>query len=339
MCKAAYYLGGEAINVDKVSNELPSDGQVQVNISYCGICGTDLHIFHGKMDKRVNIPQIMGHEISGVVAAVGKGVTRVKPGDKVTVMPLDWCGECPACASGYSHVCQNLKFLGIDTQGGFQTYWTVPERTVLPLPSETPLDIAALTEPLAVACHDVRLSEIKPGDYAVILGGGPIGALIALTARQAGAKVLVSEINAYRLNLLRELGFDTINPLESDIESYVKDKTRNAGADVVFEVTARQDGINTAINLTRVRGQIVVVGIFSDPPKIDLFQFFWRELKLRGARVYQKEDFEKAIEIIASNELPLDRIISATYPLNGLEEGLRKMESGGEIMKVLIQGS
>lgn len=335
--KAAFYKGNEKIAVGDGLVEAPADSQVQVRIAYAGICGTDMHIYHGKMDKRVNIPQIMGHEVSGTVENVGNSVTHVKPGQPVTVMPLDWCGECPACKAGHTHICQNLKFLGIDTQGGFQELWTVPARAVLPLPEGTSLEKAALIEPLAVACHDVRLAEITSGDKVVVIGGGPIGALIALVAKSAGAEVVVAEINPFRLKLLEGLGLKVVNSKENDLEAYVNDWTRNAGADVVFEVTAHPSGIETAVKLPRTRGKVIVVGIFSDPPQVDLFRFFWRELKLIGARVYEQEDFEKAIKLIAEDVLPLEKLISEVYPLEKLRDGLELMEKGGEVMKILIQ--
>src|SRR5581483_3459601 len=183
-------------------------------VSHCGICGSDLHMFHGAMDHRFQVPHVFGHEMSGTVHAVGEGVKGFAPGDHVTVRPLDPCGICPACRAGYSHVCQRLKFIGFDAPGALQTLWTVPAHTLHRLPESLPLEKAALIEPMAVACHDVRLAEVKSGEYAVIQGGGPIGILIALVARHAGARVTLMEVNPFRLNLARELGFDTLSPDE-----------------------------------------------------------------------------------------------------------------------------
>jgi 2-desacetyl-2-hydroxyethyl bacteriochlorophyllide A dehydrogenase len=308
-----------------------------LKISHCGICGTDLHIFHGAMDKRVHMPQIMGHETAGTVAALGDGVEGFSPGDRVAVMPLDPCGECPACQAGHSHICQNLKFLGIDTPGAFQSYWTVPAHTLHHLPDSLSLTHGALIEPLAVACHDVRLGEVKAGEYAVVLGGGPIGILIALAARQVGARVLVSEINPFRLELARQLGIDVLDPLETDLPDYVSQQTGGAGADVVFEVTASAAAAELMTQLPRTRGRIVVVGIFSQPPQVDLFRFFWRELRLLGARVYEHQDFAKAIQLAAAGAIPLDKIITDIRPLEELAAGFRLMEQGGQVMKILVE--
>ena len=138
--KAAYYEGKETIGVRDCVPVAPSRGQVQIRVSHCGICGTDLHLFHGKMDHRVRVPQVIGHEMSGTIAVVGDGVDAFAPGDHVTVRPLDPCGSCPACAAGHSHICQRLKFIGIDEPGALQALWTVPAHTLHRLPASLTLD-------------------------------------------------------------------------------------------------------------------------------------------------------------------------------------------------------
>jgi len=336
MARAAFYERNAQIRVGEVEALPPGPGEVQVKIAYAGICGTDLHIYHGKMDWRVAESQIMGHEISGVVSAVGVGVTGIEVGQPATVMPLDPCGECPACRAGHSHICQRLKFMGIDTQGGFQSYWTVPAHTVLPLPATLSMKRAALIEPLAVACHDVRLAGTKAGEFVVVLGGGPIGALVGLVAQQEGATVVVSEINPRRVAIARSLELDAVDPREVDLPALVEERTGDAGADVVFEVTGSAAGAAMMTKLPRTRGRMVIVGIHGDPPPVDLFRVFWRELQLRGARVYEREDFQRAIEVAAAGALPLDQLISRTYPLEQLETGLKQLTEGGDVMKVLI---
>ena len=336
---AAYYSGKENIINGECRILPPAANEVRIKIAYCGICGTDLHIFHGKMDKRVRMPQVIGHEASGTIAEIGEKVRGLSIGQKVVVMPLDWCGNCPACKDGHTHICKNLKFLGIDTSGAFQEYWTVPARTVITLADSIDLKTAALIEPLAVALHDVRLGNLSKGDFVAVIGGGPIGALIALVAKFKGAEVLVSEINKFRLKALKMLGIETANPQEKDIVSLVMEKTGGRGTDLVFEVTAHPAGIETAVKLPKTRGQIVVVGIFSEAPKVNLFDFFWKELKLRGARVYEKQDYEEAVRIMEQNSLPLETLISAIYPLCELEKGFRELEKGDEVMKVLIKCS
>ncbi len=337
MAQAAYYEGKRRIRQgDGVAVE-PGEGEVQLKVSHCGICGTDLHIYHGAMDARVKLPLVMGHEMSGTVHRLGENVDGFDVGDKAVVMPLAPCGACPACAAGHSHICHNLNFLGIDTPGAFQSYWTVPAYTLHRVPKELSLKHAALIEPLAVACHDVRLAEVKAGDQVVVLGGGPIGLLVALVARQAGAAVIISEINDYRVALARSLGLDAINPLNSDLQALVMERTKGAGADIVFEISGSQAGAAVMSDLLRTRGLAVVVAIFAQKPQIDLFRFFWRELRLQGVRVYESQDFAAAIELAALGVLPLDELISDIRPLSALQSGFEDLEKGGQVMKILLE--
>ena len=337
--KAAFYNGSETITIADSAAMPPGAGQARIRVSHCGICGTDLHIFHGKMDHRVRTPQVIGHEMSGVIEAVGEGVTGWQTGDRVTVRPLDHCGECPACLAGHSHICMKLKFIGIDSPGAMQGSWTVPAHTLHRLPDSLGFEQGALIEPLSVACHDVRLAELKDGEFAVVQGGGPIGMLIALVARASGARVLISELNPFRLQLARELGFEAVDPRETDLVECVNARTGGAGADVVFEVSGVPAGAEMMTKLPRTRGRIVMVAIYSQLAPVNLFQFFWRELKLIGARVYEAQDFDAAIALAASGRLPLARIITRVLPLEELAAGFREMDGGGEAMKILVRCS
>lgn len=158
------YTGARGLALQRANPEPPGPGQVRIDVAYTGICGTDLHIYHGDMDARVRPPEVIGHGMSGRVAETGGGVDNWRPGDPVTVMPLDWCGQCPACRAGHTHLCHRLNFLGIDSTGAMQSSWTVPARTLIRLPGQLPLEHAALIEPTAVAVHDVRRAELRPGE-------------------------------------------------------------------------------------------------------------------------------------------------------------------------------
>ena len=277
--------------------------------------------------------------MSGTIEAVGDGVPQWSAGDRVTVRPLDHCGSCPACKAGHSHICMNLKFIGIDSPGAMQELWTVPAHTLHRLPANLTLEQAALIEPLAVACHDVRLGEVKAGEFVVILGAGPIGLLIALVARAAGASVLLSDVNPFRIELANSLGLTAVDARAVDLVALVNEQTGGAGADCVFEVSGAKAATETMTKLPRTRGRIVIVAIHPQPTPVDLFRFFWRELRLVGARVYEAQDFDQAIELAASGTLPLSKIITKTVPLDGLADAFREMESGGEVMKILVRCS
>ena len=216
--RAATYIGDERFVVEDRPAAPPGPGEVRLDVAYVGICGTDLHIKHGAMDQRVSIPAVIGHEMSGRIAAVGSGVGDWGVGDPVTVMPLDWCGACSACRAGHQHVCENLVFVGIDAAGAMQQSWTIGQHLLVALPREVSLQHAALTEPVAVAVHDVRRAQLRPGERALIVGGGPIGLLIAAVAEARGADVLVSEPNPYRRAVAEQMGLRTVDPVDRDAQ-------------------------------------------------------------------------------------------------------------------------
>ncbi|MDR6199775.1 (R,R)-butanediol dehydrogenase/meso-butanediol dehydrogenase/diacetyl reductase [Microbacterium sp. SORGH_AS428] len=329
------YEGNGTVSPTQLTAASPAAGDVQIAVAYTGLCGTDLHIVHGSMDQRVRTPLVFGHEMSGTVSAVGEGVTDWQVGDAVTVMPLDWDGTCPACLAGNQHICQNLDFIGIDSPGSLQQLWNVPERTLVRIPAGTPLDHAALIEPVAVAVHDVRRSELAPGDRAVVIGGGPIGLLIATVARHFGADVLVIELDEKRRAQIADLGFATLDPRERDQKDAVDEWTGGAGADVVFEVSGAAQAVLGATDLAKVRGTIVVVAIHPTPRPLDLQRVFWRELRILGARVYQRTDFETAVELIAAGVIPADRLISGIVSLDEAPAAFAELESG-RAMKILV---
>ncbi|MGA0555609.1 zinc-dependent alcohol dehydrogenase [Larkinella sp. VNQ87] len=334
--KAAYYTGNQHFEVKEATPEALQPGFVRLKVAYCGVCGTDVHIYHGKMDQRVRMPQVIGHEVAGKIAELGPDVTGWRVGDRVAVRPLQPGADDPS-DNEQRHIGKNLKFIGIDTAGGMQSYWNVPAYTLHRLPESLPLHLGALIEPLAVACHDVRLGRLQAGENAVVIGGGPIGVLIALVARQTGANVLLSEPNPNRLALCASLGLSAVNPLETDLVKAVETVTNGAMADVVFEVSGVAAGVQVMTQLPRARGRIVMVAIHSEPKPVDLFRFFWRELQLIGARVYEPEDFDEAIRLAASGDLPLDALITQISPLEAVQSVFETIDNNPAGMKYLLQ--
>ncbi len=333
--KATMYEGDKRFSIIEKEMEDPQKGEVRIRVAFCGVCGTDVHIYHGMMDQRVRIPQIIGHEMSGTVDAVGEGVTGFEVGEKVVVRPLDNRGEKPS-DKGFSHICKDLKFIGIDSPGAMQEYWNVPSFTLHKLPVQTNLKLAALIEPLSVACHDVRMSGLRKGETAVVLGGGPIGLLVALVARSKGANVIISEVNETRVTLAERLGFTVVNPQKTDLINLVSHQTEDSMADVVFEVAGVQPALDVMTKVAGIRGRIVMVAIHGQPKNVSLFDFFWKELKLIGARVYEVEDYEESIELITKNELPFDKLITAVRPLSTIQTVFEDIDKNPHGMKVLM---
>ena len=298
---AIYYEGGGAFSIGDCRVQPPGRGEVRIEVAYCGVCGTDLHIAHGAMDKRIHAPQVIGHEMSGTIAEIGEEVEGLRVGDGVVVRPLDARGETPA-DRGFSHISRNLKFLGIDAPGALQ----------------------------------VRRSEVAAGEWAVVIGGGPIGLLIALVARAHDVRVLMVEPDETRRLLAEELGFTAFDPSADDVDSAVAAATDGAGAEVVFEVSGSASGILAATRYAALRGCVVVVAIFPEPKPVALFDLFWKELELRGARVYEPQDFDAAIELLAAGSLAVERLITAVEPLERVPTLFDELRAGRPAMKILV---
>jgi (R,R)-butanediol dehydrogenase / meso-butanediol dehydrogenase / diacetyl reductase len=333
--RTASYIGNKRVTSGTAEPLAPAAGEVRIAVAFTGLCGTDLHIFHGNMDARVSQPLIFGHEMSGTIDAVGAGVDGWASGEAVTVMPLVWDGTCPACRAGNTHICQNLVFVGIDSPGSLQQFWNVPAELLVRLPAGLSLEHAALAEPVAVAVHDVRRSELAPRDKAVVIGGGPIGVLIATVARNAGADVVVIEPEPRRRTQIADLGFATLDPIADDQVAWVNSWTNDAGADVVFEVSGAAAAVRGATALAKVRGTLVIVAIHPTPREIDLQRVFWRELRLLGARVYQRTDFETAVELLRDGVIPADALITNTVALDAVGAAFEDLESG-KALKILV---
>ena len=330
------YHGSGAFKARAYEPVSPAPDEVQIAVAYTGICGTDLTIAHGGMDRRVKSPWPIGHEMSGTVAEIGTNVEGWSVGDKVTVMPLDWCGDCPACKAGLNHICHNLNFVGIDSPGSLQDRWNVRSRWLVRLPDDLDLRTAALVEPVAVAVHDVDRAQVAAGDKVAVIGGGPIGLLIAIIARDRVADVVLSEVAASRLDLAGAFGFRTVDPGVDDLAAVVDDWTGGAGADIAFEVSGSVPGVKAMTDVLRRRGLGVIVGIQPKAPPVDVFGVFWKELSLIGARVYQRADFEEAVRLVATGTIPADDLISDVVPLARTAEAVERLDSGEDVVKLLI---
>lgn len=334
--QGAYYQGDKMFKVGESNPLKPSDDEVRLDVAYCGVCGTDVHIYHGVMDQRIGPPQIIGHEASAVVSEVGSAVQNVKIGDRVSVRPLRFGAQHPF-DKGHAHIGRNLQFIGIDRPGAFQQSWTVPGYSCHHLPDTLSLQLGALIEPLAVACHDVRRGRIRSGEKVLVMGGGPIGVLIAFVLREKGASVLVSEVNETRLQMLKNWGFETVNPFQEDLVDKVASFTLGAMADAVFEVSGSAAAAKSMTDVLCARGRIVLVAIHGNGPQpVDLFKFFWSEIELIGARLYQEEDYEEAILLADGGNIPLEELITSVRSLSDIQGVFEEIDHNPDGLKYLI---
>lgn len=334
--KAGLYISAKQVAVGELTKPVLSPGEALIKVSYAGICGTDMMIYSGK-HPRAKAPLAMGHEFSGVIQEIN-GESYFSIGDRVVIEPTLSCGTCEACTAGEYHVCKTLKLVGIDQHGGFAEFVAVPLHRLHSIPDGLSDAHAALAEPVAVAVHTVRRSQLKVGDNVAILGAGPIGLLIGLVAKQAGAgQIIISDISPYRLGKAEQLGFTALDAKTVNITEEVRRLTDNTGADVVFEVAGNQITAKQMIETIKTQGQIVVVSVFKQPPAIDLAAMHFRELSLTTTRCYSKGDFKKAIQLMQNGSINVSSLISHELSLDQIAEGFELMENPDVSLKVLFQ--
>jgi (R,R)-butanediol dehydrogenase/meso-butanediol dehydrogenase/diacetyl reductase len=335
--KAISYQGKNAIAVVDKPVPRATGNQVLIQVAYAGICGTDLSIAAGK-HPRATPPLVMGHEFSGrVVELPQDSHSDLHVGDSVTVYPLLSCGECYICQMGLPHVCRDLKLLGIDTDGAFAEYVLAQEDAVLRVPDSLAGVQGALIEPLAVCVHSARMSRLQIGDTVVVTGAGPIGSLMAMVARAAGAaQVIVTEVAPARIRGAQKMGFTVLNAADEDLVGQVLDATDGRGGDIVFEATGHASVAPYLMDLVRIRGQIVQVGIFKEPVPLDMRTLNFHEVDVIGARVYTKEDFRRTISLAAEQRFDLNPLVSHVLPLDEGVDGFASAQNATSL-KVLFK--
>jgi (R,R)-butanediol dehydrogenase / meso-butanediol dehydrogenase / diacetyl reductase len=329
---AARYLGPECIEPREVS--LPEIGaeEALVEVEACGFCGSDINIVAGT-HPRARAPLTIGHELSGRVVQMHSSAGRLSIGDRVTTYPLISCGHCHACTHGHSHVCRNLRLYGFDVDGGMAQYVKLPVHSLIKVPEGMSARVGALIEPLAVAVHGVRRANLEGAEIAVVLGAGPIGLLTALSARAYGVPhVVISDILPSRLQLAESLGLHAIAAGEP-LRTFVMDDTGQNGADLVFECAGHPSSALEMILLVRSRGTIINLGVFKKPVMIDMQAINFKEIEMLGSRVYERRDFEAAIDLAV--ELPLERIVTHAYPLRQVRTAFEQFRSGA-VCKAMI---
>ncbi len=320
----------------ELDKPVPGEGEALIKISYAGICGTDMMIYAGK-HPRAKAPLALGHEFCGMIEQVN-GQGGFAAGDRVVVEPTLSCGTCDACRAGQNHVCRTLKLIGIDKHGGFAEYVTAPLHRLHRVPEELSDELAALTEPLACAVHTVRRSRVKVGDTVAVLGAGPIGLLVGLVAKLAGAqRIIISDISPYRLSVAKQLGFTALNAKETNVVESVKALTEGKGADVVFEVAGTPATAKQMVEIAKIQGEIFVVSVFKEPPAVDLANMHYREISLTTSRCYSGGDFSAAMQMMAANMLDLSPLISHRIGLHDIAEGFELMKNTEQSLKILIR--
>ncbi|WP_027863073.1 2,3-butanediol dehydrogenase [Marmoricola sp. URHB0036] len=349
--RAAVFYGDHDIRVEDVTRpESPGPGEVLLRPSWCGICGTDLHEYAmGPIVipasphplNQSQLPQILGHEFSAEVVEVGPGVSGVQPGQRVSVMPLLYCGECYYCRRGLNHLCVSMACVGLSFGwGGIAELAVVPASHVSVLPEEVSDLQGALVEPAAVAAYGVDTAQVRPGDTVLVTGAGPIGALAALYSSAVGADVVVSEVNPVRASLARSLDVgEVLDPSETDVAAWVKDRTGGIGFDAVIECSGNERALQTAIAAVRSAGRISQTGLHTKAASIDPMVLAEHDITLAGTWCYPVHDWPRIIGLISSGRYPVEKVVTAQIAMaDVVQAGFETLLSPtGDQVKVLVQ--
>ena len=331
--RAAVWTAPDTVETTELPLPKIPEGWALVRTEMTGLCGTDFSILHGT-HPRAAPPLVMGHEITGIVEVAAE--TGPAAGTRVTVEPLIHCGECHPCSGGDTHVCRALKLYGIDVAGSLAEYVALPASALIPVSHSVPLEEAALAEPLAVAVHAVSRSGLVGGERVAVFGAGPIGILTALVARHRGAgSVLISEPSEARRMVAEELGFNTVAPGEDPVQAVLA-ATGGDGADIVFDSAAHPAVAAMLPRAVRVRGTIVLVGVYKKPVEVDLQALTFAENTVVGVRVYTRAAVERAVELIQTRELGLDRIPTRVFALEDTRQAFDQAMASGRVLKVFV---
>jgi L-iditol 2-dehydrogenase len=335
--KQAIMTNPGKIELHDVPAPVPGRGEVLLRIQRIGVCGSDIHVYHGK-HPLTSYPVVQGHEFSAVLEAVGPGVTGLTSGTKVTSMPQIFCGECAPCRRGDYHICDKLRVQGFQAPGCGQELWVTSADMVIPLPDTFTFEQGALVEPASVAVHAVARAGDLTGRRVVVLGAGTIGNLVAQTAHSAGAQVLITDLSDYRLEVARACGLTaTSNAKQEDLAQAAARVFGPAGFDVAFECVGVEPTITAAVANIQKGGTLIIVGVFGDKPRLDLSTVQDRELNLRGTLMYQRPDYLRAVELIASGGILTEPLVSKHFSIDNYIEAYHFIDQfGDKSMKVVI---
>lgn len=353
--RAAVYHGQRDLRVEDVAVEPPGPTEVEIEVAYCGICGSDVHEYdagpiaipeddpHPITDE--TLPLTMGHEFSGTVTDVGDEVNRFEPGDRVTVNPAIWCGDCQFCHRGDYHICVFGGSIGLSGGGGgLAERAVVPSTQVVPVPDQVSLEYAALAEPYAVALHAVRRSTLQAGDTAAIFGAGPIGLGVAQIAKMAGAEdVFVSEPREGRRAIAEQLDVETVDPGASNPVRKISSAT-GGGAEVVYEAAGVESALQQAIRTTLKGGEVTLISVFEEPATIQTNYLMMAERSITGSIAYKtgpraaQGEFASVLQMLASNRLDPEPLITNRIDLSSIvEDGFEPLlEPEGGQVKILV---
>lgn len=337
--KASRFMGNMTFAVEDLPVPQAGPGELVVRNKVCGVCGTDVHIYHGEPGSAdVNPPVVLGHEYSGEVVEVGEGVTGFAVGDHVTIDPNIYCGHCPYCQNGKKQLCPSMEAIGVTRDGGFAQYSLIPASQAFKLDPTVSWEAAAMAEPLACCLHGIDLAGIQAGDKVCVVGGGAIGLIMVQLAKLSGAsQIVLSEPNEKRRQVGLQLGADAaIDPTQPGCEQAFT-QAMGGAADVVIECVGNTPAVKSAFQFAGKGATILLFSV----PKVDatfdlpLFDVYKKELTIKGSFV-NPDTHDRAVRLINSGKVDFTPIITHRFTLDQLPEAIA-MQMSSESIKVVVE--
>ncbi|MBW2369092.1 MAG: zinc-binding dehydrogenase [Deltaproteobacteria bacterium] len=335
------YAAGEGnMEIRDIPEPSPGEKEVKIKVMAAGICGSDKHIYHGDIAIPMNPPFVVGHELSGLVAETGPGVTQCGVGDRVTAENSHTvCGHCRYCRSGNYNLCPDRLATGYAFDGAFAAYCVVPESRVHNLPDNVDFHTGALSDPSACVYHAVQeLTGVRAGDVVLVTGPGPMGLFSVQYAKANGAVVIITGTSAdkSRLAMARQLGADLSITVDSeDVGERIASVTGSREVDVCLECSGNASAARMGLELLRKQGKYTQIGIFGKPVSIDLDLLVYKEIQATGSFSQKYSAWKEAIRLASLGKIKVKPLISHVLPLDAWEDGFRMFESG-EAVKVVF---
>ena len=314
---------------------LEQDDQVKVKVKRVGICGSDMHIYHGT-NPLATYPRIVGHEVTGEIVEIGSSVSKVAVGDRVVIEPIHYCGECYACKSGRPNVCKEVTVFGVHEDGGMREFIVLPEKQIHKVDSTIDWDEAVMAEPYTIGAQAVWRGNVGEGQTVFIQGAGPIGITVLKMAKLRGATTIISDITNERLAFAKENGADyTINPSEVDAVEKINEITNDEGANVVIDAVGMPRTFEMSVEVASPAGYVVVLGFTETPSAIAQMLITKKELTIVGSRL-QTNQFEKVVTLINEKKLTHNGLVTHKFNVDQIKEAFDFIEKNPDKVRKAV---
>jgi len=333
--KAGILYGAKDIHVGQMSDPVIGPDNVLLESHTAGICGTDLHIYRGEFENRVSYPAVQGHEFGGVIVEVGAHVSGFEAGDRVVVDPIMSCHRCPACLTGHINACQTLKLLGVDLDGGYGQFVSVPSDRLFALPDNIPMTHTPMVEMYALGHHILQRGGVQPGETVAILGAGKLGLSIldVLCHSASPGLTIITDLQPFRLETAKKLGADyPINIHETDPVAQALELTNGMGVDCVIEavghyhvVDGQEAPLAQAVKMIRSGGRIVTAGLGEQLSSVHFKTLVLKEAQIIASRVTRGE-FPRAIQMMSRGLLHPELLITDVQPLGNITQAFEQVD-------------